>query len=132
MTIFIDDKLLYVIGLLSSTVLSRLGMMSIINPHIMQVFEFRNYLMIGGFARFFNQLSCFFAALTSVLLSFKYKTSDELFFPYRIISSVCIGLSSMGLILSFFEKNEKFKFIKKEELQDDSLYIQKIYISEKV
>ena len=70
--IFIDDSVLYVIGLIANTAVSRVGIMSVFNPHIMQVFEFRNYLIIGGFARLFNQSSSFIAALTSVLLSITY------------------------------------------------------------
>ena len=112
-TIFINNKTLYIIGLLISTSVSRVGMMSVINPHIMNVFEFRNYLIIGGFARAFNQLSCFIAALTSVLISLNYKNSNasDLEAPYRIVASIGILLSSAGgLLLSFYENDEKFKF----------------------
>ena len=40
--IFIDDSVLYVIGLIVNTAVSRVGIMSVFNPHIMQVFEFRD------------------------------------------------------------------------------------------
>ncbi len=108
--IFIDDSILYVIGLIANTAVSRVGIMSVFNPHIMQVFEFRNYLIIGGFARLFNQLSCFIAALTSVLLSLKFKTGTDLQTPYRIIASIGLVLSIIGLVLSFFENDQKFEF----------------------
>ena len=108
--IFINNSTFYFIGILINTTISRLGMMSVINPHIMQVFEFRNYLIIGGFARLFNQLSAFFAALTSVLISLKYKTGEELKIPYRIISIIGFVFSCVGLALSFKENDEKFIF----------------------
>ena len=119
--IFINNFTLYVIGLLICASVSRVGMMSIINPHIMQVFEFRNYLIIGGFARLFNQLSCFIAALTSVLLSLKFKNANDLQLPYRIIAIIGIGLSFFGLILSFYENDQKFKFINDDNSQRDTL-----------
>ena len=107
---FISNKTLYISGLIVSTFISRVGMMSIINPHIIQVYEFKNYLIIGGFARLFNQLSFFFAGLTSVILSFNFKTGEELKTPYRIVALIGIVLSSIGLFLSFFENDEKFIF----------------------
>lgn len=108
--ISINKETLYIAGLIISTFISRVGMMSIINPHIMQVYEFKNYLVIGGFARLFNQLSFFIAGLTSVILSFNFKTGAELKTPYRIVALIGIVLSSIGLILSFFENDEKFEF----------------------
>lgn len=110
--IFINNDVLYIIGLFISSSVSRVGMMSIINPHIMQVFEFKNFLIIGGFARLFNQLSAFFAALTSVLISSQYETpnASNLETPYRIVASIGIILSCIGFILSFFENDERFQF----------------------
>ena len=122
-SIFLDNKKFYVAGLILSTLISRVGMMSIINPHIMQVYEFRNYLIIGGFARLFNQLSFFIAGLTSIFLSFKYKTGDELKSPYRIIAFFGIGFSLIGLILSFFENDEKYAFKNNENYNGSNLGI---------
>ena len=109
-SLFIYNQKLYVIGLILSTLISRVGMMSIINPHIMQIYEFRNYLIIGGFARLFNQLSFFIAGLTSVFLSLNYKTGNKLKTPYRIVASFGIAFSFIGFILSFFENDEKYIF----------------------
>ena len=120
---FINNNILYISGLIISTFISRVGMMSIINPHIMQVYEFKNFLIIGGFARLFNQLSFFIAALTSVILSFNFKTGDELKTPYRIVAFIGIILSSIGLFLSFFENDEKFKFKNIENYNGTSLRI---------
>ena len=124
--IFINNSTFYFIGLLINTTISRLGMMSIINPHIMQVFEFRNYLIIGGFARLFNQLSAFLAALTSVLISLKYKTGEELKTPYRIVSIIGFAFSSVGLILSLKENDEKFIFKNNDDFKRNSLGIESI------
>ena len=115
--IFINNSVLYFIGLLINTTISRVGMMSVINPHIMQVFEFRNYLIIGGFARLFNQSNAFFSALTSVLISLKYKTGDDLKTPYRIVASVGFVFAVTGFILSFQENDKKFKFKNSEETE---------------
>ena len=115
--IFINNSVLYFIGLLINTTISRVGMMSVINPHIMQVFEFRNYLIIGGFARLFNQSNAFFSALTSVLISLKYKTGDDLKTPYRIVASVGFVFAAIGFILSFQENDKKFKFKNSEETE---------------
>lgn len=124
-TIFINNEILYIIGLIISTSVSRVGMMSIINPHIMQVFEFRNYLIIGGFARSFNQLSCFIAALTSVLISsnFDNPIANDLEMPYRVVAFTGIFLSFIGFILSFFENDEKFIFKNNENNNRQSLGI---------
>ena len=108
-----DNKTLYIVGLFVSTTISRVGIMSVINPHIMQIYEFKNYLIIGGFARLFHQLGFFIAALTSVILSFNYKTADSLEKPYKFVASIGIILSIIGLMFSFFENDEKFNFGKK-------------------
>ena len=126
--IFINNSVLYFIGLLINTTISRVGMMSVINPHIMQVFEFRNYLIIGGFARLFNQSNAFFSALTSVLISLKYKTGDELKTPYRIVASVGFVFAAIGFILSFQENDKKFKFKNSEE-NDGNLGVDALRLS---
>lgn len=120
-TIFINNIALYIIGLIISSSISRVGMMSIINPHIMQVYGFKNFLIIGGFARLFNQLSFFIAGLTSIFLSFNYKTGDELKTPYRIIASIGILLSCIGLFFSFYENDEKFQFSNLDNYKGNSL-----------
>ena len=124
--VFINNSTFYFIGLLINTTISRLGIMSVINPHIMQVFEFRNYLIIGGFARLFNQLSAFLAALTSVFISLKYKTGEELKTPYRIVSIIGFAFSSVGLILSFKENDEKFIFKNIDDFKRNSLGVESI------
>ena len=113
----------YIIGLIVSTFISRVGMMSVINPHIMQVYEFRNYLIIGGFARSFNQLSFFIAASISVILSVKNKTADLLETPYRIIASIGIVLSIVGFIFSFYEDDSKFNTKTDDSKRENTLGI---------
>jgi hypothetical protein len=119
--IFTDNSTLYFIGIIISTFLSRIGMMSVINPHVMQVFEFRNYLIIGGFTRLFNQSNAFLAALSSVLLSLKFKTKDDLKLPYRIVASIGAVFAIIGLVLSFYENDEKFFEKNDLKLKEDSL-----------
>lgn len=127
--IFINNPILYFIGLIINTTISRIGMMSVINPHIMQVFEFRNYLIIGGFARLFNQSNAFLSALTSVLISLKYKTGEALKIPYRIVAGVGFVFAVIGFILSFQENDEKFKFKDLEENNGNTLGIDSIRAS---
>ena len=127
--IFINNPILYFIGLIINTTISRIGMMSVINPHIMQVFEFRNYLIIGGFARLFNQSNAFLSALTSVLISLKYKTGEALKIPYRIVAGVGFVFAVIGFILSFQENDEKFKFKDLEENNGNTLGIDSIRVS---
>ena len=126
---FINNSIFYFIGIIINTTISRIGMMSVINPHIMQVFEFRNYLIIGGFTRLFNQSNAFFSALTSVLISIKYKTGEELKTPYRIVASVGFFFAFIGFVLSFQENDEKFEFKISEEITDDNLGINNLRIS---
>ena len=126
---FINNSIFYFIGIIINTTISRIGMMSVINPHIMQVFEFRNYLIIGGFTRLFNQSNAFFSALTSVLISLKYKTGEELKTPYRIVASVGFFFAFIGFVLSFQENDEKFEFKISEEITDDNLGINNLRIS---
>ena len=126
---FINNSIFYFIGIIINTTISRIGMMSVINPHIMQVFEFRNYLIIGGFTRLFNQSNAFFSALTSVLISLKYKTGEELKTPYIIVASVGFFFAFIGFVLSFQENDEKFEFKISEEITDDNLGINNLRIS---
>ena len=74
----------------------------------MEIFGLRYFLTIGGFAKLFNELSTFSAALTSIILSVFFKNAEELLFPYQMVVVVGCVLSVIGLILVFFENDEKF------------------------
>ena len=115
-----DNKTFFVIGLIiiSCTII---GIMSALTPHIMQIYGMRYFLTIGGFTKLFNQISVFSAAMTSIILSIFFKNAEELVFPYKM---VVIGggiLSVIGLILVFFENDEKF--IYGDENEENKYYI---------
>jgi len=117
---FMDNKTFFVIGLIiiSCTII---GIMSALTPHIMQIYGMRYFLTIGGFTKLFNQISVFSAAMTSIILSIFFKNAEELVFPYKM---VVIGggiLSVIGLILVFFENDEKF--IYGDENEENKYYI---------
>ena len=76
----------------------------------MQVYGMTYFLTVGGFAKLFNELSNFIAALTSIILSIFFKIADDLLFPYKIVACVGIALSVLGLVMVFFENDEKFNF----------------------
>lgn len=106
---FMGDKMFYTIGLIIS-IPSLIGIMSSLTPHLMQIYGMKYFLTIGGFAKLFNELSDFLAALTSIILSIFFKNADDLLFPYQMVM-ICGGvLSIIGLILIFFENDEKFIF----------------------
>ena len=112
---FMGDQLFYIIGLAIS--LSTLvGIMSAATPHLMEIYGMRYFLTIGGFARLFNELSSFSAALTSIILSVFFKNAKELLFPYQMVVVVGGALSIIGLILVFFENDEKFIYGDENEI----------------
>ena len=67
--------------------------------------------------------------MTSVLISLKYKTGEELKTPYRIVAIVGFVFAVIGFILSFQENDEKFKFQNLEENNGNNLGIDSIRIS---
>ena len=106
---FMGDKMFYTLGLIMS-VSTLIGVMASLTPHLMQIYGIRYYLTIGGFAKLFNELSNFLAALTSIILSIFFKNADELLFPYQMVVAGGGVLSIIGFILIFFENDEKFVF----------------------
>ena len=112
--IFMDDRVFYVIGLYISSTL-RGGVVSSLIPHMMEVFGMRYFLTLGGLGRLFTQLFSFGAAVVSIIISIFRKGKDELLQPYRIVSLVAVGFAAFGLILTFFENDEKFNYEDDEE-----------------
>ena len=117
--------------------------MSSLTPHLMQIYGMRYFLTIGGFAKLFNELSDFLAALTSIILSIFFKNADELLFPYQMVIAVGGVLSIIGLILTFYENDEEFVFGEEneenknlekegEERPSESFEKEKNYINENV
>lgn len=117
---YLFNKLLYVIGLYISSVL-RGGVISSFIPHMMQIVGLKYFLTVGGLGRLFTQMFSFGAAFLSIIISLYYKNAQELLFPYRIVSIVSIGFAVFGLVLSFFENDDKFDFkVHNFELSNDS------------
>ena len=116
----LDKKLLYVIGLIISTSIL-VGIMASVTPHLMQVYGLRYYLTIGGLARLFNDLSSFLAAITTIILSIYFKNGEQLLFPYKMVVAGGFFLSVIGLIMIFFENDEKF--IYGDENEEEKYYV---------
>jgi len=110
--IFMDKKIFYVIGLYISSIL-RGGIISSYIPHIMQIFGLKYFLIIGGIGRLFTQLLSFSAGVVSIVISIFIK-GEKLSFPYRVVSIISCGFAIFGLILSFYENDDKFKFDEEE------------------
>ena len=112
--IFMNNKTFYVIGLYMSCIF-RGGVLACITPHIMHIYGLRYYLTLGGFGRLFNQVFSFIIAWISIIFSIFFDTAKELLWPYRIMCVVGVGFAVMGLVLIFFETDEKFNFDDDEE-----------------
>jgi MFS family permease len=118
LSIFIDNPILYVIGIYVSNLL-RGGIIAALVPHMMEVFGIKYFLTLGGLGRLFTQLFSFGVSGISIIISIFRKGRDELIFPYRIVCVASIGFSVFGLFLSFYENDEKFKF-KDIEMEDEN------------
>lgn len=116
---------MYYVGLLVSTTVARNAIIAVINPHLMQIYEMRNFLFIGGYSRLFNQLAGFIAGMVSIFISLDHKTADQLQGPYQIVAIVGLVLSVIGFVFTFFEGDEKFVFKKQmtENLEDNKIEV---------
>ena len=119
---------LYYIGLLVSTTVARNAIVAVTNPHIMQIYEMRNFLFIGGFARLFNQLVGFIAGMVSIIISLDHKNADQLQKPYKIVAIVGVVLSVLGFVFTFFEGDDKFVF-KNNEKNDEKDAIKDVKVN---
>ena len=117
---FLDNQIFYVIGLIISTSIL-VGIMASVTPHLMQIYGLRYFLTIGGFARLFNDLNSFIAAITTIVLSIYFKNAKELLFPYKMVVVGGFFLSATGLIMIFFENDEKF--IYGDENEEEKYYV---------
>ena len=106
---FIDSPYGYLIGFIIAIV-AFVGIMSATTPHLMNVFGMSNFLLIMGFALLFNQISSFSAALISIIISIFYKNAFELKVPYQIVCLEGGVLSFIGLVMVFYENDEKFVY----------------------
>ena len=115
---FFGKKLLYTLGLIFS-IPSLVAILSTITPHLMHIYGMSHFLILGGFAKLFYELSDFFAALTSIILSIFFKNAEQLLFPYKMVAVSGGVFSIIGLILTFFENDEKFVFGDENEENED-------------
>ncbi len=107
--IFIDNWPFYLIGFII-TVLALIGIMMAMTPHLMNIFGMSNFLLIAGFAGIIGQIGTFLSALTSIVLAIFFKNAFELKVPYRIVCLEGGILSFIGLVLVYFENDEKFDY----------------------
>lgn len=117
---FLDNNLFYVIGLIIAISIL-VGIMASVTPHLMQIYGLRYFLTIGGFARLFNDLSSFLAAIATIVISIYFKNAKELLFPYQMVVAGGFFLSVIGLIMIFFENDEKF--IYGDENEEEKYYV---------
>ena len=106
---YMEDKFFYVVGVIIVNIVF-FGVMSSVYPHLMHVYGITYFLTIGGFARLFNDLSVFIAAFISIIISVYNQMPNELVRPYKnmVLAGGC--LSVVGLVLIFFENDEKFDY----------------------
>ena len=112
--LFMNHKTLYPIGLLIAYI-TITGINSSVNPHIMQVYGMTYFLTIGGFAKLFIELFDFSAGLCSIILSLFFENAEKLLFPYKMVAVGGCVFSALGLIMTFFENDEKFIFEDEDE-----------------
>ena len=105
----LDNQILYTIGLVLSIGIL-LGIGSSITPHLMHIYGVNHYLILGGLAGIFSELSDFIAALTSIIISIYFKNSKELLLPYKIVCIVGECFNILSLILVFYENDKPFDF----------------------
>ena len=86
------------------------GLIVGLGPLIIDIYGIQESVILGGIINSFSRLSEIISTITAFIISFYYKTVEELKIPYRIlymISSICCLLST---ILLLFESKEKFNY----------------------
>ena len=117
---FIDNGYPYLVGFVVITV-AIAGISVAIIPHFMNVFGMSNFLILAGFGTLCTQLSNFLAALISIVISIFCKKSEEFKWPYRIVSIAGGALCIIGLVMVFYENDEKFDYGDENEEKKDSI-----------
>ena len=117
---FIDNGYPYLVGFFVFSV-AITGISVAIIPHFMNVFGMSNFLILAGFGTLCTQLSNFLAALISIVISIFCKKSEEFKWPYRIVSIAGGALCIIGLVMVFYENDEKFDYGDENEEKKDSI-----------
>ena len=94
-----------ILGIISNFFQKRI-MMCVIYQHIMQIYEMRNFLIIGGFSKLFIELFYF---VVEIIYNFvRIESDDEFKLSYFILAIVGIVLFGIGFIFTFSESDENF------------------------
>ena len=97
---------IYIILVIISNFFQKRIMMCVIYQHIMQIYEMRNFLIIGGFSKLFIELFYF---VVGIIYSFvRIDPYDEFKLSNFISAMVGIVLFVIGFIFTFSESDENF------------------------
>ena len=109
LAIFLNHKIMYRILICACTVIMS-GIMSVLNPHIMEVFGIKYSLELTGIAGLFSGIANLGGAITSFVFGIIWDKAEEIIEPYRIVFIVGASFSIIAFILQWFEPSEKFEF----------------------
>ena len=122
---FMDNTWIFMLAFIIN-VLGVSGLIVGFGPLIIDIYGIQESVILVGIVNSFSRLSEIISTITAFIISFYYKTAEELKIPYRIlymISSICCLLST---ILLLFESNEKFKYnLEIPEDENDKLGIER-------
>ena len=107
LSIFLMNKVMYRILICVCTVIMS-GMLSVINPHIMEVFGIKYALELGGFAGLFMGVANLIGAIISFVYGIIWDDVNDIIEPYRIVfivGSVCSIIAfSLQVVSSNYKK----------------------------
>ena len=105
------------------------GIMPAMIVHLMNIYGIRYFLIIGGFANLFNGLSFFSVNLFYYIFKIYQKKNQDLIILYRILGVVGGVFGVIGLILIYYENDDKFF---NGDENEDNKYLKKIDDNAKV
>lgn len=131
LSIFLSNNITYIFCILFGCLIS-CGLMTSINPHIMQVYGIEYTLEIGGIVGICHGIVSGLGAIIAFIISKYYHTGEELQKPYKYLFFIGTIFCIISFYLAFYENNDKFIFpvnineIKLEniqkEIKKDNLY----------
>ena len=106
----IKNKIIYSVGVLISFCGSKTVIISLINQHIMKIYEMKNFLIVGGFSKLFVELFYFILKIISIFIfkDLEGENINDLTMKCVIITVIGIILSGGGFMLTFLETDENF------------------------
>ena len=93
--------------------------MSAIRLHLLKVYGIKYSLEVGGVIGIFVGIFNILTAVLSFVISKYYQTGEELQYAYRIVYIVGIFFCCIAFLLSFGEKDDKFRYPYEEENEDN-------------